>query len=195
MQEKGKIIFLNGVSSAGKSSLAKAIQEASEREMYHLAGDTILHMLNEKLYESGSLAEIVARLRDGLLLFVLSVKLFSDHGKDLVMDTVCVDDGLNHLNQIIDTLKGYPVMMVQVDCSPEALDRREAERGDRQRGQARGQLAMQHPSLAYDLRLDSSKESCQECARKVLDLFENPSQWKSFELLRAEDYISAKKLG
>ena len=38
--KKGKIIFLNGVTSAGKTSIAEEIQELANEVYYHVSNDT-----------------------------------------------------------------------------------------------------------------------------------------------------------
>jgi chloramphenicol 3-O phosphotransferase len=44
---KGKIIFLNGASSSGKTTLARALQARLERPAYHLAYDTFSQMASK----------------------------------------------------------------------------------------------------------------------------------------------------
>ena len=46
--QKGKIIFLNGVSSSGKSTLAKTLQDRLEEPFYLIANDTFTMMSPEK---------------------------------------------------------------------------------------------------------------------------------------------------
>ena len=48
--EKGKIIFLNGVSCSGKTTLAKKLQERLSTPFYSLNLDTFLNMTPNKYF-------------------------------------------------------------------------------------------------------------------------------------------------
>ena len=45
---KGKIIFLNGTSSSGKTSIAKTLQEILDEAYMHVSVDTFLLMLPDQ---------------------------------------------------------------------------------------------------------------------------------------------------
>ena len=49
--EKGKIIILNGASSSGKTTLAKALQDRMDDLTYILSLDDFLTMIGLKKYE------------------------------------------------------------------------------------------------------------------------------------------------
>ncbi len=46
--EKGRIVFLNGVTSAGKTSIVEAIQERDDVFFYVVANDLFQEMVGEK---------------------------------------------------------------------------------------------------------------------------------------------------
>jgi chloramphenicol 3-O-phosphotransferase len=48
--EKGKIIFLNGVSSSGKTTLAKSLQERLPDLFYWIAVDIFIDMMPKKYF-------------------------------------------------------------------------------------------------------------------------------------------------
>jgi len=54
---KSKIIFLNGCASAGKSTLAKAIQELSKEKFLYVGIDTLFGALPRKIVGSDQKAE------------------------------------------------------------------------------------------------------------------------------------------
>jgi chloramphenicol 3-O phosphotransferase len=56
------------------------------------------------------------------------------------------------------------------------LEERERSRKDRTLGQARLQYPVIHKHCVYDLELDTSKLSVEECARKVLDRMKSPPE-------------------
>ena len=49
---KGKVIVLNGVSSSGKTTLAKAMQEAFDEPYIRLSIDDFINMMPEKLIKA-----------------------------------------------------------------------------------------------------------------------------------------------
>jgi len=49
LPESGKVIVLNGCSSVGKSSTAKALQAITREPFLHLQGDSFLEMLPESM--------------------------------------------------------------------------------------------------------------------------------------------------
>lgn len=46
--EKGKIIFLNGVTSSGKTSIVEALQDTDDIFFYVVANDLFEEMIGEK---------------------------------------------------------------------------------------------------------------------------------------------------
>lgn len=64
-------------------------------------------------------------------------------------------------------MQNYPVLLVGVHCPIEELDRREAARGDRNPGQARGQLDFVHQREIYDIEVDTHKDGVAACAARV----------------------------
>lgn len=59
----------------------------------------------------------------------------SDSGVNVIIDDVMLSR-FHRLEECVSRFKGYPVLLVRVDCAIEELRRRERERGDRQIGQA-----------------------------------------------------------
>ena len=49
--EKGRIIFLNGVTSAGKTSIVEALQERDDVFFYVVANDLFQEMVGEKFLQ------------------------------------------------------------------------------------------------------------------------------------------------
>ncbi len=173
---KGKIILLNGVSSAGKSTLAKVLQARCPTPLYRHAIDDYLNMLPQSLLDR----DIAAALRQTQPLLTKTVALFSDWGMDCVIDHVM----LSHYGTFADfvsTLRGYPVLMVRLTCSVQELRRREIERGDREPGHAESQLACLEPQSGYDLVMDTSIAPLEQCADRILTHFSQPETWRAFE--------------
>ena len=50
--KKGHIVFLNGVTSSGKTSIAKAIQERDDTFFYIVSNDMFQNMISVKLLKN-----------------------------------------------------------------------------------------------------------------------------------------------
>ena len=163
---KGKIILLNGVSSAGKTSLSKAIQRKMPQPYFWLANDTFCDMVPETFWEYDQPeAEYQA-----LSLLGKTIRLFSDEGKNVIVDTVMITGQKHDLYQeYTKLLHGYPICFVHVTCPLPELRRREKLRGDRSIGQAESQLAILNPQDAYDIAVDTHEATIDACADRVIE--------------------------
>ena len=65
-------------------------------------------------------------------------------------------------------LKDLSVILVGVHCPLNILEKRELERGDRQIGLAKRQIDIVHQDKVYDLEVDTSKLSSEDCANLIL---------------------------
>lgn len=168
---QGKLIFLNGTSSSGKSSLAIKIQEISEEKFYHVQIDTFCDMLHGKFFDNdfvnteNSVASIMHN-------FVLSL---CKNGENVIVDTVIENHHENWLKECVELLHDIPVTFVKVNCPLHELERREIERGNRDIGQAKGQLSNMDFNAIYDLEVNTYENSIEECAEIIINnlKFEN----------------------
>jgi chloramphenicol 3-O phosphotransferase len=183
VNKPGRIILLNGVGSAGKSSIAKALQTITAEPFLHVVTDAFLEMLPEALWghpdgivfeavqernkpsviiKTGPAAE---RLLQGMR---QSVAAMARLGNNLIVDDVLLD-GDNAAYQA--ALAGLEVMRVGVFAPLDVLEAREAARGDRMIGLARWQYDRVHKGMAYDLEIDSSRATAPECAEMIRNKF------------------------
>ena len=179
--KKGTVIYLNGVSSAGKTTLARVLQEKLPEPYYWLANDTFCDMSPAKLWDIDQLETEY----QALSLLNQTVKLFSDTGKNTIVDNVLLNTqkkGL--LEECVDLLHGYPVLFVHVTCPIHELQRREKMRGDRSIGQAEGQLGILYPQTTYDVTVDTFNDPIEVCADKIMALLDDPTNFKAFHTLR-----------
>jgi len=158
--KKGRIIFLEGVSSSGKTTLAKTLQARLPVPFFWLAGDTIWTMAPEKFKLD---MEVIFPKIDAAT--INTIKLFSDLGIDAIVDMVPV---IKSNKKFADMLRKRPVLYVNVTCPLEELRRREQERGDRQIGLGESQLAGLSPPGKYDIIVDTHNSTCEECADQII---------------------------
>jgi len=158
--KKGRIIFLEGVSSAGKTTLAKTLQARLPEPFFWLAGDTIWTMAPEKFKHD---MEVIFPKIDAAT--INTIKLFSKLGIDVIVDIAPV---IRSNRKFAKMLRNCPVLYVNVTCPPEELRRRERARGDRQIGLGESQLAGLSPQGAYDIIVDTHNSTCEECAEQII---------------------------
>jgi len=171
------IIFLNGVSSAGKSSLAKNLQDLFKEPFLHLGIDTFGAMLPERFQGVGAYAslgwefkssadsaerpviEIVTGCIGKKLLAGMqhSVGALANAGNNLIIDEVLLkQEDLESYRRI---LQGFRVYFIGVTAPLEIIEEREKLRGDRCLGLARGMYDIVHVNKIYDLVVDTSMYS------------------------------------
>ena len=183
-------IVLNGPSSAGKSSLGAALQVAWDGPLLVTGIDSFLAGFPEHLFslpdDDGSPGAsttgvhvvpgrgpepswIPALGSDGLLLMRAAHRAWrsvAEAGLDQVIDHVILDAATR--GDAVEVLRGADVLWVGVYCDVDELVRRETAREDRFRGFASGTWAQVHEGMTYDLTVDTTTSSPQQCASQVL---------------------------
>lgn len=164
MLQKGIILQINGVSSAGETTLARAFQERMTQPWYLFGNDVFFDMLPEKLCnEDWPEAECLA-----LEMLARTAKLFSDNGSHVILDTVYLSVMKRDCYAFLrETLAGHLFYSVHAICEEAELARRERERGDRTIGQAVWQLSRLLPEDGYDLIVDTFSHSPAENAEII----------------------------
>jgi len=179
---KGKIIFLNGVSSAGKSTLAKTLQDKLSEPFYILANDMFTNdaVVPDKFINIDADSAYQRALKG----MYYAVKGFSDAGINTIVDDVLLkENGYDRLNQCVKLLHEYPVLFVHVTCPIDELRRREQNRGDRDIGQSESQIPLLTPQDTYDITVDTYNNIKEECADKIMQLLDCPEKFTAFNTL------------
>ncbi len=155
------IIFLNGTSSSGKTTLSKALQDQLEEVYLHVPLDAFGVMFPQsKLGDQELCASAEPKLFAG---FYSCVAALVRCGNKVIVDTVA----FKHQEQIfLPLFRSFRVVYVGVKCPLEELERREKARGDRAVGLARHQFS-EHGFLRYDVEVDTHEHSAEECAALI----------------------------
>ena len=180
---RGQIIFLNGTSSSGKSSIAGQLLRMLDPPHFHMSVDAINSMrARQKTLELGDaeLAAVLARTRAG---FHRAVAGMAEAGNDVIADHVLSERW--RLLDCLQVMAGYRVVFVGVRCAPAELERREQERGDRLPGAALAQLAQVHAHGLYDVECDTTTASPHDCAVRITDFLGSGRAPTAFDRLRS----------
>jgi chloramphenicol 3-O phosphotransferase len=162
----GKIIFLNGVSSSGKTTLSNELVKAMPK-YFHISIDSF-DIFIDKMED---------RERNHLIpveteyFFHRTIAMFSDKGINLIVDHILHDNFTKE--DCFKVLRNYPVLFVGVHCPIEQLELREKARGDRNIGQAKKQLEYVHKNEIYDIEIDTLIDSTEVCSKKIIKLLSN----------------------
>jgi len=179
--EKGKIIFLNGTSSSGKTTLSRRLLEKLPEQYHYLSVDTFMQMEPEWYLEQA---------------FNHTIDYLSGRWINTIVDYVILDTpiGKQLFSECLDLLHDHPVLFVRVDCPLEELERRERARSDRSPGQARFQYEHIHGHATYDLTINTHAMTLDACVDAILAILARPEDWQAFRTLKSR-WISGEEIG
>jgi chloramphenicol 3-O phosphotransferase len=184
----GRVIVLNGTTSAGKSTLARALQRdlaARGEPWLVIALDDFFARSPADWFRIGG--HVGARAEAGMVFEVVDGRIerrvgpfgrtvlagyraavagMARAGLDVIVDEVLLsaEDWEGWLVE----LAGLEVRWVAVELSLEATLRRERDRGDRVIGMAAAQFDVVHSFPTYDVRVDTSRLTPEEAAAAIL---------------------------
>lgn len=164
--DKGKIIFLNGVTSSGKTSIVEAMQNYDEPFFYVVANDLFENTIGDKHLQT----DYWKYLSEAIILMYHTAKLFSDHGKNVLIDGVLVErpELKPHYDKVQDIFDGYPLDIVEVYCPLDLCRKRNIERGDRREDQSDEQNKIMSQHIRYSFSVDTSLNTPEECAEMII---------------------------
>ena len=164
--DKGRIIYLNGVTSSGKTSIVEALQAHREVFFYVVANDLFQEMIGEEYLKE----DYWKYLGEVIILMYHTAKLFSDMGKNVIVDSILVErDGIApHYERMKEILRDNPLDIVEVFCPLEVCRQRNIDRGDRFETQSDEQAKLMAKDISYSLHVDTSRLSPEECADVIL---------------------------
>jgi chloramphenicol 3-O phosphotransferase len=176
----GCLILLNGASSAGKTTLCKAIRESIDAPFLHFSLDFFMFD-----------ADVLPKRRDlryGITWAEMRPKVFEgfdrclaallEAGNNLVVDYIIESDAQK--TRLLELLHSFDVFFVGVHCPLPELERREQARGDRRVGDAAKDFLTVHSFLPYDFEVDSCI-SAQENAFKIVHAWQQRGTRGAFQ--------------
>ena len=181
--QPGRIILINGASSSGKSTLARALQYQLDEPFWHLSID--------HLRESGVLP--LDRVRSGDFAwssmrsaffqgFHNALPAIAVAGNNLIVDHIV--ETREWMTSLLTLLGSLDVYFVGVHCPLAELERRELARGNRRIGEARNDFETIHDFVTYDLELDSTM-TVESNAAAVIASWKRRKRPSAFERMEA----------
>ncbi|MEV7468110.1 AAA family ATPase [Streptomyces kronopolitis] len=176
----GLIIFLNGTSSSGKSSIAK--------ELLTLLGETYFHMPVDAFHAMRSGPELppdelAAMLRRTWRGYHRAVAGMAAAGNNIIVDHLFSEPW--RLHDCLALFRPEDVVLVGVRCPLAELERREQARGDRPPGLAARQFPRVHAHGVYDIECDTGSTSALDCARQIKEFLGRRHSPTAFAQMKA----------
>ena len=169
------VVILNGASSSGTSTIARALQRQLPRPCLVTGVDHLVEMMpawmmghpDRLLFaDDGSIA-VGAGFRRLEAAWRCGVAAMARRDAPVIVDEVLLGGAAGQAAWR-DALGDLPVLWVGVQCALPELLTRERRRGDRVTGQAETQAAIVHRGMAYDLIIDTTTASPDECAARIV---------------------------
>ena len=150
----GKLIFVHGASSSGKSTLARSLQARIDLPFWHVSIDHIRDagVLPSDRIKSGEFnwRAMKAPFFEG---FHRSLAAYASAGNNLIVEHILDTPGWQPM--LGTELEPFDVFFVAVHCPLDELVRRETARGDRVIGSAEQDFYSIHKGVRYDLELQA----------------------------------------
>jgi chloramphenicol 3-O phosphotransferase len=180
----GKIILLNGPSSAGKSTLARHLQALIPGPFWHYGFDHLRGVQPWERIEQGEFPwqQLRPQFHDG---YMRSLAAFAQAGNNLISDYIVETQAA--IERLVELLSGLDVFFVGVHCALPELERREIARADRRAGEARTDFATTHRLCRYDLQIDATAGADEKLAHTVLQAWAVRGRPGAFERMRARE--------
>lgn len=163
------IVVLNGTSSSGKTTLARAFQELAPAVFLYYSVDSIFSALPQSIIARIVAGQVIPELpfKEIHDAFHACVAALAARGRDLIIDNSITSR--TQAESLAAAVEGHRVLLVGVSCAREILEQRERARGDRNRGLATRQLGTIDRWLEYDLRIDTSNGDVEAGAARILE--------------------------
>lgn len=170
----GRLIMLNGTSSAGKSSIVNEFVSIAPELYLKFGIDQALNCLPKHYFEQPLWNEVMGRSNSSgpigdQLMFAMNsaIKSLLDCGFNVIADHVIIEE--SWLRHITEVFQPYEFYLVGVHCAKEVIAQREIDRKNRTLGSALLQYDQVHKGINYNLILDSTNATPMASAKKLLE--------------------------
>ncbi|MCW3060298.1 MAG: chloramphenicol phosphotransferase [Capsulimonas sp.] len=188
----GRVLFLQGASSAGKSTLATALQRNLDEYWWALEADDITRMQptgertgwweptpEERSHPSWN---DDLRLSHWLSGYFGCLATIARTGSNVIAVGGWLQT--SWLRELAATLEGIDSLCVGVFCPLDELERREIARGDRRPGYARSHYDIVHTHTPYDVHVDTALQTTDESVASIKMALASPPELPFFAHIR-----------
>jgi adenylylsulfate kinase/chloramphenicol 3-O phosphotransferase len=168
---KGRIIFLNGLTSCGKTSAAERMKELCGDVLYVVSNDIFHCMVDWKFFRQ-DYWKMVAHT---ITAQYYAARGMAEAGFSVVIDGMLLDlpayreqFGESNADLVRRIFADLDVTYVDFRCSPEELRRRNVARGDRGEFQSDEQARLMTKDFDFDLVIDVINTMPDESAEQIL---------------------------
>jgi chloramphenicol 3-O phosphotransferase len=159
------IIILNGTSSSGKTTLAKALLSILDDRYFFFSVDNFLiHSMPEDI--NMEVKEDLILLDKAISGFNQSFSVIADNIPFIIIDHVLQKESWFH--ELFEAIKNKPSLFVHVTAPLDVIETREASRDDRAPGTAKNQYE-QISKYKYDLTIDTHSNSLEKSVQLVIE--------------------------
>jgi chloramphenicol 3-O phosphotransferase len=201
----GRIILLNGSSSAGKTTLAITLQQLLRDPWHHIALDQFrdgmggrYRGLNSPPGTPGARGLNVVPVSHGndrvtevqfgdlgkqvLRGMRRAIAAFAAEGNNVIIDDLMFEPGF--LFDYLNALAGFEVLFVGVRCPIDVVNAREAKRPGRFPGTATSHFDVVHQHCVYDIEVDTGTATPRQCAEQIIARLDDGRAKDAFDRLR-----------
>lgn len=194
MKDRAKVIFLNGASNSGKTTIAKELQDLLVEPYLHIGVDTFINMVPSRYIGTSDTAKQgfywqVGRDTTGVESGKICAGSYGKRvitgmgyaclallakGLNIIMDEVCY--GKPQVDFYKNLFRDYPAIYVGVHCPLEVILKRERAGNLVSRTEATKlprlstaaqELAVVHQGVTYDLNVNTAVMTSLECAEEI----------------------------
>lgn len=184
--DMGKVIFLNGASSSGKSTLIKELQAKLPDPYLEMGLDKFIWMLPKRYHNQPLWDDILGKADTaGALGHQLvhamhrAIYALSHSGLNVLADHVLIEPNWTlDCARLFSDVEAY---LVGVRCDLEILEKREKERLDRTLGQAKAQFWKVHAHKSYDFEVNTGRYSAKESVNQILGFLQSNTKPMAFK--------------
>ena len=170
--KRGRIIFLYGLTSCGKTSAADRMRDMCDSVLFCSSNDIFHDMISGKFFAEDFWREVARTI--GAQYY--AVRAMAEAGFDAAVDGMLLDlpeyrelFGMSNLEMVQTLFAPYDPLFVRFECPPEELRRRNLARGDRGEFQSDEQAALMTKDPPADLVIDAVTVFPDEAAAMILD--------------------------
>ena len=197
----GRIVVLNGISAAGKSTLARGLQDGWPEPFLHVGLDALTATMPNRFLGDGPEADLGARWvtdGDGRLQRVDAgvfgerllrglprwAAALADAGNHVVLDDVLLYPW--RVPDVAAVMAGRDAHFVEVRCGIETARARARARGDGTSAMVDAYYAATYAHDDYDLRIDTERLVPEACAEELVAYLQRGPRPGAFDRIAGE---------